>query len=109
MSPATRRCRPPPGGCAARRWPAATWAARCTRTCWAMRRMTSWQAPELAAFYPSAGGTADPGPAGARSWAALRRLLADQGEAVSAWLGRPPQTNEVGRSAALLGGLRQLA
>jgi hypothetical protein len=69
----------------------------------------SGQAPELAAFYPSAGGTADPGPAGARAWPALRRLLADQGEAVRGWLERPPQTNEVGRSAALLGGLRHLA
>jgi hypothetical protein len=69
----------------------------------------SGQAPELAAFYPSADGTADPGPGAARAWAALRRLLADQGEAVRAWLERPPQTNEVGRSAALLGGLRHLA
>jgi hypothetical protein len=69
----------------------------------------SGQAPELAAFYPSAGGTADPGPAAAHAWAALRRLLADQAEAVRGWLDRPPQTNEVGRSAALLGGLRHLA
>jgi hypothetical protein len=69
----------------------------------------SGQAPELAAFYPSAGGTADPGPAGAYAWAALRRLLAGQDEAVRGWLDRPPQTNEVGRSAALLGGLRHLA
>jgi hypothetical protein len=69
----------------------------------------SGQAPELAAFYPSAGGTADPGPGATRAWAALRRLLASQGEAVRPWLERPPQTNEVGRSAALLGGLRYLA
>src|SRR5208282_708278 len=52
------------------------------------------QAPELAAFYPSAGGTADPGPASARAWAAARRVLAGQREAVRAWLDRPPQTNE---------------
>lgn len=42
------------------------------------------QAAELAAFYPSAGGTADAGP------------------------GSPPQTNEVGRGAALVGALCQL-
>jgi hypothetical protein len=67
------------------------------------------QAPELAAFYPSAGGTADPGPGGARAWAALRPVLAGQRDAVRGWLDRPPQTNEVGRAAALLGGLRHLA
>ncbi len=66
------------------------------------------QAPELAAFYPSAGGTADPGPGYARAWAALRQALAGQRDAVRAWLDRPPQTNEVGRAAALLGGLRYL-
>ncbi len=66
------------------------------------------RAPELAAFYPSAGGTADPGPGGAEAWAALRRLLAGQRDEVRSWLGRPPQTNEVGRAAALLGGLRYI-
>jgi hypothetical protein len=69
----------------------------------------SGQAPELAAFYPSAGGTADPGPGGALAWAALRSVLAGQRDAVRGWLDRPPQTNEVGRAAALLGGLRHLA
>jgi hypothetical protein len=68
----------------------------------------SGQAPELAAFYPSAGGTADPGPGGALAWAALRSVLAGQRDAVRGWLDRPPQTNEVGRAAALLGGLRHL-
>jgi hypothetical protein len=67
------------------------------------------QAPELAAFYPSAGGTADPGPDGAAAWAALRRTLADYPDAIRSWLTRPPQTNEVGRGAALLGGLRHIA
>jgi hypothetical protein len=65
-------------------------------------------APELAAFYPSAGGSADPGRRSARAWAALRAVLAGQRDAVRAWLGRPPQTNEVGRAAALLGGLRHV-
>jgi hypothetical protein len=63
------------------------------------------QAPGLAAFYPSAGGTADPGPGGCRAWAALRHVLAEHRDAVRGWLDRPPQTNEVGRGAALLGGL----
>jgi hypothetical protein len=67
------------------------------------------QAPELAAFYPSAGGTADPGPGYARAWTAMRQVLADRRDAVGAWLDRPPQTNEVGRAAALLGGLRHVA
>ncbi len=67
------------------------------------------QAPGLAPFYPSAGGSADPGPEYARAWAAVRQVLADQRDAVRDWLDRPPQTNEVGRAAALLGGLRHLA
>jgi hypothetical protein len=66
------------------------------------------QAPELAAFYPSAGGTAEPGPGCARAWAAARRVLAGQRDAIRPWLDRPPQTNEVGRAAALLGGLRHV-
>jgi hypothetical protein len=66
------------------------------------------QAPELATFYPSADGTADPGPGAVHAWAALRRVLAAQRDAVRGWLDRPPQTNEVGRAAALLGGLRHI-
>lgn len=69
----------------------------------------SGSAPELAVFYPSAGGTAESAPGSPRAWAALRRILAEQGQEVRAWLGHPPQTNEVGRAAALLGGLRHIA
>jgi len=69
----------------------------------------SGAAPELAGFYPSAGGTADPGPGGAYAWQALRRTLGGHRDVVREWLGRPPQTNEVGRAAALLGGLRHAA
>ena len=36
------------------------------------------------------------------------RVLAGQRADVRVWLGRPPQTNEVGRAAALLGGLRHI-
>jgi hypothetical protein len=66
-------------------------------------------APELAAYYPSAGGAADPGPGAASAWAALRDTLEAHTDAVRGWLSRPPQTNETGRGAVLVGGLRQLA
>ncbi len=69
----------------------------------------SGRAPELAEFYPSCGGTADSEPGSPRAWAALRRTLTDQGESIRGWLDHPPQTNEVGRAAALLGGLRHIA
>jgi hypothetical protein len=63
------------------------------------------QAPELARFYPSVAGDAvepfDPGPA----WAAFRDVLARRSDDVRAGLVSPPQTNEVGRSALLIGGL----
>ncbi len=67
------------------------------------------RAPDLAAFYPSAGGTADPEPGSPHAWAALRQTLAEQGAVIRTWLDHPPQTNEVGRAAALLGGLRHIA
>lgn len=68
----------------------------------------SGRAPELAHWYPSAGGFADTEPGSPRAWTALRRTLAERGDEVREWLTRPPQTNEVGRAAALIGGLLQL-
>lgn len=62
------------------------------------------RAGELAAYYPSVGGSWDPD----GGWAAFTRLLAEQPEAVRECLDRPPQTNEVGRAGALMGGLLQL-
>jgi hypothetical protein len=62
------------------------------------------RAGELAAFYPSVGGTWD----AEGGWRAFTGLLERDPEAVVAWLDRPPQTNEVGRSSALLGGLLHL-
>jgi hypothetical protein len=59
------------------------------------------RAGDLATCYPSVGGTWDPDV----GWRALRRLLAEQPDAVREWLDRPPQTNEVGRAGALMGGL----
>jgi hypothetical protein len=69
----------------------------------------SGRAPRLAAFYPSAGGTLDAEPGSPRAWAALRQTFAEQCDELRPWLDHPPQTNEVGRAAALLGGLRHIA
>ncbi len=63
------------------------------------------EATELAAFYPSVGGMADPGAKAELAWPALRRALGVHHDEVRAWLGSPPQTNEVGRGAALVGAL----
>jgi hypothetical protein len=62
------------------------------------------EAEELAAYYPSAGGSWEP----LGGWRAFRRLLAERPEQATAWLDRAPQTNEVGRAAALYGALLQL-
>lgn len=66
-------------------------------------------APALAAFYPSTGGTPEQASGSPRTWAAFRQALAEHPADVRSWLGHPPQTNEVGRAAALLGGLRHIA
>ncbi|MEO5852561.1 MAG: DUF2332 domain-containing protein [Nocardioides sp.] len=62
------------------------------------------RAGALATYYPSVGGSWEPD----GGWAALRDLLATEPAAVREWLDRPPQTNEVGRAGALLGGLLRL-
>jgi hypothetical protein len=64
------------------------------------------RAPELAEFYPSAGGDAD----GDREalWRAFRKVVAGHRDEVRRWLDHAPQTNEVGRAAALAGGLRHV-
>ena len=64
------------------------------------RLVLEGQAPSLACHYPSVGGDGDPEPA----WIALRGLLATHAAALARYLERPPQTNEVGRAAALVGG-----
>lgn len=60
------------------------------------------QAPELATYYPSVGGTAPVSPG---MLDAAIRLIAGRPDLLRPWLDRDPQTNEVGRSAVLLGGL----
>jgi hypothetical protein len=59
------------------------------------------RAPELAMFYPSVGGTAE----GAGAWPAFRRVLVEHASELRPLLDQPPQTNEVGRAASLVGGL----
>jgi hypothetical protein len=61
--------------------------------------------PELTAHYPSAGGDAD----AAAAWPAVRALLTARHDELARSLDRPPQTNEVGRSAALIGGFLTVA
>jgi hypothetical protein len=59
------------------------------------------RAPRLGLFYPSVGGRAD----GAAAWIALREVLAEHRDELRAGLDQAPQTNEVGRAGALVGGL----
>ena len=61
------------------------------------------RAPALAVHYPSVGGT--PGDV----WAAARTAVENHLEALHELVRRPVQTNEVGRSSALLGGLLHVA
>jgi hypothetical protein len=68
------------------------------------RLVLAGEAPELAPFYPTTGG----------SWSedgrdAVVAFLAAGGTQVRPLLDRAPQTNEVGRAAALLGGLLRLS
>lgn len=60
-------------------------------------------APELARFYPSVGGTADP----YAVWPALEPVLRAHVVELRGALDVAPQTNEVGRSVALLAGLAE--
>ncbi len=61
--------------------------------------------PELAAHYPSTGGDGDP----TTTWPVFRQALIDHRAEVRALLGSGCQTNEVGRSAALVGGFLEVA
>jgi len=68
------------------------------------RLVLSGSVPELAEFYPSAGGTWDP----VLGWEAFEQTLQSRVGEIRSLLSQPPQTNEVGRSAALYGGLLHL-
>ena len=69
------------------------------------RLVLEGRAPALARHYPSAGGEA--GLDGA--WAAFRDTLEQHRDTLRALVTSPVQTNEVGRSAALLGGFLLIA
>ncbi|HVT65128.1 MAG TPA: DUF2332 family protein [Mycobacteriales bacterium] len=60
-------------------------------------------APDLARCYPSIAGKA--AASADDAWPAFASVLEDHRDAIREWLHRPPQTNEVGRGAALIGGL----
>lgn len=65
------------------------------------------RAPGLAVFYPSVGGGGDTTDM-TGAWPALRAVLADHEDELRSLLDQAPQTNEVGRAAALLGGLHHV-
>jgi hypothetical protein len=69
------------------------------------RLVLAGRAPELVARFPSVGGDGD----AAAAWPALLSVLDTHADAVRDALTRPPQTNEVGRSAALVGGFLVVA
>jgi hypothetical protein len=68
-------------------------------------RVLAGEAPELACYYPTAGGRAD----AAAAWPAFRAVLEEQAEALRPRLASFPQTNEVRRCAGLLGGFLRIA
>ncbi len=65
------------------------------------RLVLAGEAPRLAEHYPSAGGTWDPEAA----WPAYVATAEEHADRLRHLLEQPPQTNEVGRGAALVGGL----
>ncbi|SNR65633.1 DUF2332 domain-containing protein [Actinomadura mexicana] len=69
------------------------------------RLVLAGRAPDLAAHYPTAGGTEDP----LEAWPAFRDVLAEHADEIREGLLDPPQTNEVGRAAPLVGGLCTVA
>ena len=63
------------------------------------------RAPDLAAHYPTAGGGGPP----EEAWPAFRATLERHAKSLRELVARPCQTNEVGRSAALLPGFLMIA
>jgi hypothetical protein len=68
-------------------------------------RVLRGDAPELARYYPTAGGSADP----AAAWEELLRVVDACGEELRPRLANFPQTNEVRRCTGLLGGFLEVA
>ena len=71
----------------------------------AHRLALAGEAPALAAHLPSTGGDGDAD----ATWAALLELLESPPRGLLDALSRPPQTNEVGRAASMIGGFLVLA
>ena len=69
------------------------------------RLVLAGDVPELARHYPSVGGDGDPDAA----WPLVRSVLTARHDELDRAIDRPPQTNEVGRSAALIGGFLTVA
>jgi hypothetical protein len=69
------------------------------------RLVLTRRAPRLAMHYPSVGGTAPVGDV----WPAAREAVAEHVDALRSEVTRTVQTNEVGRSAVLLGGLQAVS
>jgi hypothetical protein len=69
------------------------------------RLVLAGSAPKLAARFPSVGGDGD----AAAAWPDVLAILDTHEDAIRDALTRPPQTNEVGRSAALVGGFLVVA
>jgi hypothetical protein len=68
------------------------------------RLVLQGRAPALAAHYPSVGGDRDL----AAAWPAFRDVLVEHRDELRSLLDQAPQTNEVGRAAALIGGLQHV-
>jgi hypothetical protein len=68
------------------------------------RLVLQGRAPALAAYYPSVGGDGDADAA----WPAFRDVLVAHRDELRSLLDQAPQTNEVGRAAALVGGLQHI-
>lgn len=67
------------------------------------------RAPDLAAFFPSCGGDAALGANAGPAWEAALATMRREAPTMRRFLLGPPQTNEVGRSAALLPGFLRIA
>lgn len=68
------------------------------------RLVLDGRAARLRRWYPSTGGSWN----AASAWPEIRDTASGHADALRAALDQPPQTNEVGRSAALIGGLLRL-
>jgi hypothetical protein len=82
------------------------WAALALRLTGAVHRLVIDETlPELAPHYPSVGGDGD----AQAAWPLFRQALIDQGAEIRRLVSRRCQTNEVGRSATLVGGFLEVA